>query len=259
MRPKRHIAAEKKSLDEVLGSLPKRKNFVRILFSRLARVAKVPPGGRVLDVGAAAGEFIAACAQLGYDCAGVEPWEEARQNAGGLSQELAIQLQIVNGTAESIPFADEEFDVIHAMSVMEHVVDIDKALSEACRVLKPGGVFWFYTASAMCPIQGEIRRFPLFGWYPDSLKRKIMNWAKGARPELIGYTETPAINWFTPWKARRLLRKHGFSRVYDRWELRGADEGGWLHAAGLKILRSVKPVRILADVMVQDCSYAAVK
>lgn len=255
----RHIATEQRSFDEIIQMLPERREHAQVLFSRLGRVTEVPQGGRVLDIGAAAGEFVAVCLQLGYACVGVEPWEEARHNAARLSQELGIELQIVDGTAESIPYADETFDVIHAQSVMEHVGDIDRAFAEAYRVLKPGGVLWFYTASAMCPIQGEIRRFPLFGWYPDSLKRRIMAWAKEARPELIGHTQAPAIHWFTPWKARKLLKKQGFSRIYDRWELRDETEGGWLYAMALKIIRSVGLARIMADMMVPDCSYATVK
>jgi len=52
------------------------------------------------------------------------------------------------------------FDIVLAMSVKEHVQDLDKALEEIYRVLKPGGLFWFYSPSSMCPFQGEIKGFP---------------------------------------------------------------------------------------------------
>ena len=158
-----------------------------------------------------------------------------------------------------MPFETNSFDLVTAVSVIEHVIDAEKAFQEACRVLKPGGVFWFYTASSMCPKQGEIRRFPLFGWYPDPLKQKIMHWAKRNRPELIGYTDTPAINWFTPRKARRLLLKHGFSRVFDRWDLLAADENIRRHRFLLKLISRSRFLKCVADVARAGCSYAAVK
>ena len=111
--------------------------------------------------------------------AGVEPWEETRINAARLSKHIAVPIEILAGTAESIPYASETFDVVHASSVIEHVRDVEKAFSEVYRVLKSWGVFWFETANSMCPFQKDIRGFPFWGCYPDSIKLKIMNWAKG--------------------------------------------------------------------------------
>jgi ubiquinone/menaquinone biosynthesis C-methylase UbiE len=214
---------------------------------------------KVLDIGASAGEFLVACYQLGYSCHGIEPWEEARMNAAILSKHLGIPIDIKNGVAESIPFDANMFDIVHAKSVIEHVENVEIAFGEIYRVLKPGGVFWFNTASAMCPRQAEIRGFPAFGWYPDSLKRRIMYWAKEAKPHLIGYTKTPAINWFTPWKAREMLSRHGFHQVYDRWDLRGENEGSRLYAMLLILIRFTRFSKTLADIVITGCSYAAVK
>lgn len=40
----------------------------------------------------------------------------------------------------NLPFKDESFDCIFSMSVLEHIYEIDKAVSELNRILKPGGV-----------------------------------------------------------------------------------------------------------------------
>src|SRR5262249_48133121 len=162
------------------------------------------------------------------------------------------------GAAEDIPFDDEFFDIVHANSVIEHVADLDAALSEIFRVLKPGGVFWFSSGSSLCPRQNEISGFPLFGWYPNTLKLKIMHWTKEHKPELIGFTEFPAVNWFTPWKANRLLKNHGFRKVYDRWEIRGENEGGNIYKYMLKFIRVSRVTKFAADVLVLGCSYAAI-
>jgi 2-polyprenyl-6-hydroxyphenyl methylase/3-demethylubiquinone-9 3-methyltransferase len=260
MGPKQpHIATEQRSFDEILASLNIKKIWAEDVLSRVSRIAPLPDHARILDVGAAYGGFVSACNQLGYRCEGVEPWDEARDRAGQLSEHLGIPIPIVAGTAEAIPYEAETFDFVHASSVMEHVADLDKALTEIHRVMKKGGVFWFSSASSMCPRQEEIRGFPLFGWYPDSQKRRIMKWAKDAKPELVGHTKTPAMHWFTPWKARRLLQLCGFRQVYDRWDLRGEKEGGRIYRLVLRLIRSSGFTKALADVMVPGCSYAAIK
>ncbi len=256
---RKYFAAEQRSFDEIMKSLPVKRRWAKTVLSRLRRITTLPDHARILDIGSASGGFVAACNQLGYRCEGVEPWDEARHHAVQLSEHLGIPIPIVAGTAESIPYDADTFDVVHASSVIEHVLDVEKAFAEIYRVLKPGGVFWFSSASSMCPMQTEIGGFPLFGWYPDRLKRWIMDWAKEAKSQLVGHTKTPAINWFTPWKARALLQKHGFNQVCDRWDLRGEDEGGKRYRMALRLIRSNRIMKVLADVVVEDCSYAAVK
>lgn len=258
-RARAHIATEQQAFDQILAALPSKKKWAETVFARLRRVTTLPDRPKVLDVGAASGGFLVACSQLGYPCEGIEPWEVARLNANKLSEHIGVSIHIVGGTAESIPYSAETFDVVHASSVIEHVLDVEKVFREVHRVLKPGGIFWFSAASSMCPRQSEIRGFPFFGWYPDSLKRRIMNWVKDAKPHLVGYTQNPAINWFSPSKALQLLYRNGFKQVYDRWDLRGENEGGGVYRLSLRMIRSIKLARTLADIVVPDCSYAAIK
>jgi SAM-dependent methyltransferase len=247
------------SLEETLRHFQEAERVVATLMSRLQGVAQIPNRALVLDVGAAQGRWVAALNRLGHVAYGVEPDETARANARLLATHLGCEVPVVGGRAEALPFEAERFDVVLAQSVLEHVADLDATLREVFRVLRRGGVFWFFTASSVCPHQKEIRRFPLFGWYPLPLKRKIMHWAKRARPHLIGHTEAPAVNWFTPWMARSVLRQAGFSRVYDRWDLRRLCEGGLPYRAALRIVRCSALTKLLADVLAPCCAYAAVK
>ena len=38
-----------------------------------------------------------------------------------------------------LPFADSTFDCVYATESLEHAVEIERAVNEMCRVLKPGG------------------------------------------------------------------------------------------------------------------------
>jgi len=255
----RHIATEQQTFEEVLSLVPRKQRHAAALMARLKNAVEIAGDAIILEIGAASGGLLLPLGELGYRCIGVEPTPTARANARRLAQHLAVPITIVAGVAESLPFKDGQFDVVLADTVIEHVLDVERAFSEACRVLRAGGVFWFYTASSLCPYQYEIRRFPLFPWYPDRLKRRIMEWTKVHRPELVGHTTTPAINWFTPWKARRLLREAGFREVYDRWDIRARVHPKDVKARVARLVCSMTITRAVADVFVPDCSYAAIK
>ena len=39
----------------------------------------------------------------------------------------------------ALPFENESFDAAYATESLEHAVDIERAVAEICRVVKPGG------------------------------------------------------------------------------------------------------------------------
>ncbi len=43
------------------------------------------------------------------------------------------------GAMTELPFPDAHFDCVYATESLEHAVEIDRAVAEMCRVLKPGG------------------------------------------------------------------------------------------------------------------------
>lgn len=248
-----------RSIDECIATLPQRTQWFANVMARLRACGALPEHPRALDVGANTGLLVLAARRTGLECEGVEPVDEAREAARQIGVRLGVPLEVAAGRAESLPFPEASFDIVLANSVMEHVESVERAFAEAFRVLRPGGVFWFSTASSMCPIQHEIQRFPLFGWYPEQVKVRVMHWAKDHRPELVGHSWCPAIHWFTPWKARRLLQDAGFGRVVDRWDLRRPEEGGRLYRVALEIIRPHPMLHLAADVLVSACAYAAFK
>ncbi len=256
---RKHRATERLSPDQSLALLGKTEAHLRKILARLHRIAPHPADAKVLDIGAAQGLLLICCAKMGLQPAGVEPWTSARQVAQQLAEREGVEITILPGSAESLPFPDDQFHIVHANSVIEHVRDPQQVFNEVHRVLKPGGAFWFSAASSLCPRQFEIALFPCFSWYPESLKHRIMRWAQTHKPHLIGNTATPAMHWFTPRKVNRMLRKGGFQRIYDRWDLRLESEGGKLHALALRMIKTSRITKLLADILVPASSYAAVK
>ncbi|MFC1783290.1 class I SAM-dependent methyltransferase, partial [Planctomycetota bacterium] len=246
----------------VVVSLEKDSNteqHYKKVLARISQIRQMKKNDTIVEIGAAQGRGLIACAKMGYKAIGIEPWDEARNIGYRLAKHENVKIQLLKGTAEKIPLGSESCELVLANSVIEHVIDAQAAFNEIFRILKPEGVFWFFTASSMCPKQGEISGFPFFGWYPDRIKRKIMYWAKTNKPELIGYTETPAINWFTPRKARLMLAKAHFKRIYDRWDLRTYSEWDSLHKVILWTIKSNGIARSIANMLKSACEYSAVK
>lgn len=65
--------------------------------------------------------------------------EVAQRNARGLGYEVEGKV----ADAESIPYPDNSFDLVIGHAVLHHIPDVELALRECLRVLKPGGRFVF--------------------------------------------------------------------------------------------------------------------
>lgn len=253
------IATETAGVEAALERLPEVRVHTGRLARRLAARIALPEGARILDVGAAQGLHVTALTEAGFRAVGVEPWEQARKDSEALGLHLGGALDIRPGVAESLPFPDQEFYLVIANSVMEHATDPLAAAREAYRVLRPGGGFYFSTTSILSPRQSEIRGFPAFSWYPDPVKKRIMRWAARERPGLIGHTQAPAYNWFSPSRCRTLASESGFQRVLDRWDLHLPGEvDGWRVPILSMAKRSVV-VRRVGDVFIEGSSYLFIK
>jgi 2-polyprenyl-3-methyl-5-hydroxy-6-metoxy-1,4-benzoquinol methylase len=94
------------------------------------------PGERVLDLGSGEGLFAAALLDAGASVLAADIAEEPLRRAARRRPEL--QGWLLPAEAEW-GLADASFDVVWAGEVIEHVADTAGWLSEARRVLRPGG------------------------------------------------------------------------------------------------------------------------
>jgi SAM-dependent methyltransferase len=96
-------------------------------------VGEVSPG-RVLEVGCGWGELAARiAAELDAEVVAVDLSPRMVE----LAREQGIDARVAD--AQQLPFADGEFDCVTANWMLYHVPDLDRALGEMARVLRPGG------------------------------------------------------------------------------------------------------------------------
>lgn len=94
------------------------------------------PGELTLDVGCGTGRYVELLSKRGVRAIGLEPSSPmlvvAKERWGGTAS-------YVRAVAEQLPFRDGVFDAVLSVTTLEFVANVRAALSEAARVLKPGG------------------------------------------------------------------------------------------------------------------------
>jgi ubiquinone/menaquinone biosynthesis C-methylase UbiE len=132
------------------------------------RLGVLYPGDAVLDIGCGAGvdSFVAA-RLVGEDgrVVGIDVTpamlEQARAHLTRLGWPQVI---FQEGDAEALPFPDAGFDVVISNGVFNLSIDKGKALSEAHRVLKPGGRLMLADMVLVAPLPPD-RQEQVANWY----------------------------------------------------------------------------------------------
>ncbi len=114
--------------------------------------------GLAIDVGCGEGQVARVAAAAGLDVLGVDPAQSqidvAVRRGGGPRYQ--------KGSAADLPAGDGAADVAIACLVFEHIADIDAALAEVARVLRPGGRFLFLLNHPLLQTPGS-------GWIDDQV------------------------------------------------------------------------------------------
>jgi len=105
----------------------------RYLLESLLRRYQI--SGSALDIGAGGGGNTQVLIDNNLKASALEFTKE------GVAKCQSKGIQVLQGDAREIPFADSSFDFAMAWDVIEHIEEDYKVLTEVKRVLKPGGIF----------------------------------------------------------------------------------------------------------------------
>jgi SAM-dependent methyltransferase len=145
-------------------------------------------GGRLFDLGCFDGGLLDLAAERGWDSWGLEPQAEAVQAA-----RRRHPGRIFQGTIEKFDdVPNQDFDVVTAIGVVEHVLAPASLFELAATLLRPGGLLVIQTPNR------------------ESLPARLLGryWPPVAPPEHTFYFGRSTLDW--------MCRNHGFTRVAAR-------------------------------------------
>ncbi|MGE5536787.1 MAG: bifunctional 2-polyprenyl-6-hydroxyphenol methylase/3-demethylubiquinol 3-O-methyltransferase UbiG [Acidobacteriota bacterium] len=109
-------------------------------FARDARTLDCLKGLRILDIGCGGGILSEPLARIGADVVGADPSEDNIGAAAAHAVESGIEVDYRATTAEELAEANEQFDIVLAMEVVEHVADVPLFVKTCAAMVRPGGL-----------------------------------------------------------------------------------------------------------------------
>jgi len=152
-------------------------------------------GPCVLDMGAGDGTFID---MMQRNVPKIQRAEALELSSVAIQKgkEKCPAVQFKQGSCDALPFADASFDTVFSIEVVEHLLDVDRCLSEVHRILKPGGFFCVTTTDF-----NLLKRWVIATFFWDK----------------FFYPNNPHIRFFTKKTLAEMARRHGLQQVAYKW------------------------------------------
>ncbi|MBX9824557.1 MAG: bifunctional 2-polyprenyl-6-hydroxyphenol methylase/3-demethylubiquinol 3-O-methyltransferase UbiG [Xanthobacteraceae bacterium] len=97
-------------------------------------------GLRILDIGCGGGILCEPLARIGAIMTGVDPSETNIEAAQAHAEQSGLAIDYRCTTAEQLAGQREQFDLVLAMEVVEHVADVPLFVASCAALVKPGGL-----------------------------------------------------------------------------------------------------------------------
>jgi 2-polyprenyl-6-hydroxyphenyl methylase / 3-demethylubiquinone-9 3-methyltransferase len=109
-------------------------------FSRDPKKLDCLSGLRILDIGCGGGILSEPLARLGAQVVGADPSQENIAVASAHAKDSGVSVDYRATTAEDLAAQREQFDIVLAMEVVEHVTNVDDFVATCASMVKPGGL-----------------------------------------------------------------------------------------------------------------------
>ena len=153
-RVRRHYDRNAESYDQLIDP------FERVLFGGGREWVCSRAQGEVLEIAAGTGRNLPFYPE-GVRLVGVELSPGMLEIARRRAQELGVQAELRVGDAHDLPFPDASFDTVVATLALCTIPDDRRAVAEAARVLRPGGLLLLleHVRSPILPVRILQRAF----------------------------------------------------------------------------------------------------
>lgn len=163
----------------------------RVRWSRRVRMltSHLRPGDDVLELGCGTGYFTRELAQTGAAITAIDISPDLLESARRSIPTEQVTFEIQN--AYALTYADASFDSVVGSSVLHHL-EIDQALAQIYRVLRPGGTIRFTEPNMLNPQIAVQKNIP-------AIKRRL--------------GDSPDETAFFRWPLRQKLERAGFQEI----------------------------------------------
>ncbi len=176
---------------------PVRLGFIRAQaaanFDRSEEKLKLLEGLTAVDIGCGGGILSEPLARLGAKVTGLDLAEAALGVARQHADSEGLTIDYRRQSIEELVAAGDQFDLVCALEVIEHVADMERFAASCCRVVRPGGLLIMSTLNrtkrsfALAIIGAEF----ILRWLPVGTHQ----WEKFVKPdELAGAIEAAGLS-----------------------------------------------------------------
>ncbi|CAK0756230.1 Ubiquinone biosynthesis O-methyltransferase [uncultured Gammaproteobacteria bacterium] len=147
-------------------------------------------GLRLLDIGSGGGLLAEPMARLGAEVLGIDAAERNVKTAAVHAAEAGLAIDYRLSAAETLAETGDQFDVVLAMEIVEHVADVPLFLKSVAALVKPGGLLFMATLNRtpkswlMAIVGAEY----VLRWLP----RGTHDWQKFVKPSELAAGLVPA-------------------------------------------------------------------
>jgi ubiquinone/menaquinone biosynthesis C-methylase UbiE len=152
---------------------------------------------RTLEVGTGSGIFLLELSRHTNELYAIDVHEQM-DSVKSLCEKTGIKVKLLRSSIENTSFPDNFFDLILGVSVLEFVDDINKAIGEIKRILKPSGSFL-----TICPQEKKLVDFILNYYSRNPVKKEF-----GKKRSVVSKSLE---------KALVVKEKHFFPRVIGKY------------------------------------------
>jgi ubiquinone/menaquinone biosynthesis C-methylase UbiE len=195
---------------------------------------------RSLEIGAGTGYFSLNLLQAGVvreaTCTDISPGMVRRLAVN--AERLGLEVRAARADAESLPFADESFDLVLGHAVLHHLPDPPRAFGEFHRLLRPGGRIVFAGEPsrtgdrlAAVPKRGASALAPLWRTLLRAAPAPPASDSGESDAHDHGLERLVDIHAFAPGDLSGLAKRAGFTHVKVRGEELVANWFGWFNRA----------------------------
>ncbi len=170
---------------------------------------------RILEVGTGIGWFPIQCKLDGLDCTGLEISPQLIAFAKEFGKQYGVDPDIRLGNLEDGNLGEQQWDVIIASNIFEHVEFWREGVGIIYRALKPNGAMFFESTNKFSFTSAEYSGVPLYGWLPNSLRYALRKYVHGDDIMKLGID----FHQFRHSTLRREFKKAGFREIYDRIDM----------------------------------------